>query len=125
MVEPIPDNLPEGGLLARIARREFPHDARMADPLTAETVPHVEGLSAVDGGDFHAAVVDVAGEKIGVLGDVVQGRREARAADDQHSHPVDLVLNDGIGGNGGAEDDPLQLTEGGFIDQFGRDCEQG
>ena len=70
-------------------------------------------------------MIDVAGQEIGVLGKVIQGRRKTGSADDQHSHPVDLVLNDGIGGNGGAEDDPFQLTDGGLIDQFVRNREEG
>ena len=54
-----------------------------------------------------------------------EGRGEAGAADDHQSHPVDLVLDDGIGGDGGAEDDPFESADGLLIDQLRRDREEG
>jgi len=118
MIELILDDLPDFYLLPGIARGKFTDDADIPDPFGAETVPHAGRLYPIDAGDFHAAVIDVAGHETGILLDVIQGRRKTGAADEQHSHPVDLVLDDGICGNGGAEDDPFQLMDGGFIDQF-------
>ena len=118
VVEFLADNLRKLDLLSGVAGGKFTDDPRMMDPLGTEAIPHLEGLFPVDTGYFDAAVIDAARQEVSVLVDVIMARGKAGSADHRHSDSVDLVLNDGIGGDRGAQHDPFQLTHIGFIDQF-------
>ena len=119
------DDLFEVDLLLRIPRGEFSDDAAMLDPRSLEMSADALRLRRSILLNLDTAVVYIAGKKVGVLRDAEEGRVKPGAADDHQSHPVDLVLDDGICGDGGAEDDPFESADGFLVDHLRRDLEEG
>jgi len=96
-------------LLGGVAGGEFAHDAQVLDPLPPELFPHRLYLFLVNIGGDHSPVVDVTGDMKGVGNPGKERWRQAGTAGDHHSHPFHLALDNSVGGEGGAEDYPLQL----------------
>ncbi len=119
------DDLFEADLLLRIPCGEFAYDADMLDPFIVEMSADVLCLQRIYTFNFNAAVVYITGQEVRILRDVEQRRVKPRSADDHHPHPVDLVLDDGIRGEGGAQDDPFELADDIRIDKLCRDSEEG
>jgi hypothetical protein len=119
------DDLFEANLLLRIPCGEFAYDADMLDPFIEKMSADALCLQWIYTFNFNAAVVYITGQEVRILRDVEKRRVKPRSADDHHPYPVDLVLDDGIRGEGGAQDDSFELTDGIRIDKLRGDSEEG
>ena len=88
--------------MAGIANRKFAHHSNVLDAFFFQVSGNFFNFRGMDRLNFPASVIDGAcNRKIMGIG-AVKFRIDAGAAGDDHTHERDLMLNDGVGGQGGA-----------------------
>jgi hypothetical protein len=104
------DGVSDLQFLDGIAGRKLAHHTHMLDPCLGKGVGPGRDFTVLNGCNLDAPMVDVSGQKADILLPGKEGRRQAGTVGDDHAHAPDPILDNGIGGNGGTQDDPLQAV---------------
>jgi len=105
--EAVADEFADLVFVCRISGAELAHDAQVCDARRLEIRCRRLDLALLDRGDLDAPVAHIPRDEARVLADPKVLGREARAACHDHPDTGRLALDDGVGGQGGAEDDAL------------------
>ena len=117
--------VPDPALLIGVPGGELPDNAGSLDALRPEGALDLPHLALVDLRNLQAAMVDVSRDEMDVFGKLQLVRVNAGSACQHHADALRLALHDGIGGNRGAEDDPLQFGRVFVAQKRAGDIQQG